>query len=153
MSEERVDQTPEERLAELERVLKEEAPPTFVEGCEERWTFPHDPEQWVVVRPLTPIEIREYQAVIARTTTTLGGSDWRVEMRPAEGYIYLMVHGIKAYRFKAKDGSIIEGEQKVARDGRIINEKELRDVYGRLDGRIAAWLEQKLLIYNNLIAR
>jgi len=145
--------TPEERLEEIERSLKENPPAaTFVDKIEaEEWKLPHDPEQWVRVRKLTPLEIRQYQAVATKASSPLGGDEWHLEMRPAEGYLYLLTHSIVAFRLKDVDGWK-EGEQKRGRDGiTIVNEKELREVFSRLEGRIAAWLEQRLLIYNDLV--
>ncbi len=138
-------------IQEIERRLREERPPTFVDATRtETWHLPHDPEQWVKVRRLTAFEIREYQAISARTSAYISNPDrWDMEMRAADSYLYLLTRGIVEYQFKDETGRLITGRQQM-RGHEVLNEETLKRVYVRLDPLVASWLERKLLVFNDL---
>ncbi len=140
-------------IAEIERRLMEEKPPSFVDADQTvTWHFPHDPEQWVRVRRLTAFEVREYTAIAAHTSATLQDpSRWSMEMRAADSYLYLLTRCIVEGTFKDKTGKFITVRQELGSDRQtILNEASLRKIYSRFDPLIASWLERKLLVFNDL---
>lgn len=137
-------------IKELEARLRSDKPPTFVSDAIEVWHLPHDPEQWIKVRKLKAGEVREYQAISARTSASINDPDrFSMELKAADAYFYLVSRCVVEASFKT-DNETIHIKQKMHRD-RVMNEDEYRRVFGDLDPLIAAWIERKLLVHNGLV--
>ncbi len=134
-------------ISELEELLRRKKPSTFASDPlvqPERWLFPHDPEQWVEVRRLTAAEVRHYQTLQTRVLApfTRNTTVAEVQMRATEAYLYLLKRSIVRFRFRRGD-QFIEGNQNM-------NEETLNRIYSELTPEIAAWLERKILVFNEL---
>lgn len=153
MTDERKDLNPEVMddedalaLSQLEELLIRKKPATFATDNEpERWTFPHDPEQWVEVRRLTAAEVRHYQALQTRMVANLSTrqlSSAEIDFRATEAYLYLLKKSIVAFRFR-RGSTFIEGNNRM-------NDEHLTRLFSELTPEVAAWLERKILIWNEL---
>lgn len=133
-------------LSQLEELLIRKKPATFATDNEpERWVFPHDPEQWVEVRRLTAAEVRHYQALQTRMVANLSArqlSSAEIDFRATEAYLYLLKKSIVAFRFR-RGNTFIEGNNRM-------NDEHLTRLFSELTPEIAAWLERKILIWNEL---
>lgn len=133
-------------LAELEALLIRKKPSTFATDAEtERWLFPHDPDQWVEVKRLTAAEVRHYQALQTQLVANLTQRQLtaaEINFRATEAYLYLMKKSIVAFRLKRGD-TFIEGNNRM-------NDEQLTKLFSELTPEVAAWLERKLLIWNEL---
>lgn len=133
-------------LAQLEELLLRKKPATFATDNEpECWHFPHDPEQWVEVRRLTAAEVRHYQALQTQLVANLSTrqlSSAEINFRATEAYLYLLKKSIVAFRFRRGD-QFIEGNNRM-------NDEQLTRLFSELTPEVAAWLERKILVWNEL---
>ncbi len=136
------------QLQILEDLLRRKKPSTFASDPlvqPERWLFPHDPEQWVEVRRLTAAEVRHYQALQMQMVAKLQSARFdttEIRFRATEAYLYLLRQSITRFRFRKGD-RFIEGTQSM-------NAEQLNKIYSDLTPEVAAWLERKLLVFNEL---
>jgi len=136
-------------LDELEELLRRKKPSTFATETLTQpivWQFPHDPEQWIEVKKLTAAEVRQYQAIQAQLYAKLQRGrldETEIRFRAPEAYLYLLKHSIVRFRFK-RGNDFIEGE--VAK----MRPDQLDKLFSELTPEVAAWIERKLLIFNEL---
>jgi len=136
-------------IEELEELLRRKKPSTFATEPLTQpiiWHFPHDPDQWIEVRRLTAAEVRQYQALQAQMFAKLQRGrldETEIRFRATESYLYLLKHSIVRFRFK-RGNDVIEGE--VAK----MSQSQVEKLFSELSPEIAAWIERKLLVFNEL---
>jgi|LSQX01.2.fsa_nt_gb hypothetical protein len=152
----RVDDAPSdaERLARLAQQIEAQKRPAMASerATEEKVFFPND-LGWLVLRPMTAAERREYDGMMMRFSTMMAPGESRAQARrvettsdPQGGYLYLCGVGIQSYEIRLQNGHVLRGDYKPNRSQR----RPMETDFGGLDPLLSDWVQLQIEVFNGL---
>ncbi len=143
-----------ERLARLAQQIEVQKRPAMASerATEEKVFFPGD-LGWLVLRPMTATERREYDGMMMRFSTMMAPGESRAQARrvettsdPQGGYLYLCGVGIQSYEIRLQNGHVQRGDYKPNRSQR----RPMETDFGGLDPLLSDWVQLQIEVFNGL---